>query len=95
MGMKKEVYYTKENAAQKSTEWKSECDLIKKHKPFQYTAKSSALLVLDMQEFFLSSDSHAFVPSAPNIIPNIQELLQNFNLEIIRTKNYLNNAVHL
>ena len=78
MGMKKEVYYTKENAAQKISEWKSACELVKKHKPFQFAPKSSALLVLDMQEFFLSKDSHAFVPSALNIIPNIQKLIQKF-----------------
>jgi isochorismate hydrolase len=80
MGMKKELYFTKENAVQKSDEWESTRKLFKNHKPFQFTPKSSALLILDMQNFFLSKISHAFVPSAPNIVPNIQNLLNYYSL---------------
>lgn len=38
-----------------------------------------ALLVLDMQDYFLSPDSHAFVPSAPAILPGILTLIDAFN----------------
>ena len=38
-----------------------------------------ALLVLDMQEYFLSPESHAFVPSAPAILPGILTLIEAFN----------------
>ncbi|MBC8401586.1 MAG: isochorismatase family protein [Candidatus Marinimicrobia bacterium] len=34
-----------------------------------------ALLVLDMQNYFLSPDSHAFIPSAPAIVPGINRLI--------------------
>ena len=37
-----------------------------------------ALLVLDMQEYFLHPESHAFVPSAPALIPGIQQLIHKF-----------------
>ena len=37
-----------------------------------------ALLVLDMQEYFLHPESHAFVPSAPALIPGIQQLIKGF-----------------
>jgi isochorismate hydrolase len=38
----------------------------------------SALLVLDMQLFFLEKSSHAFVPSGPAILPGIQRLVSVF-----------------
>jgi isochorismate hydrolase len=39
---------------------------------------SVALLVLDMQDYFLEPESHAFVPSAPAILPRIQALATAF-----------------
>lgn len=39
----------------------------------------SALLVLDMQRYFLDPGSHAFVPSAPEILPGILGLIDTFN----------------
>jgi bifunctional isochorismate lyase / aryl carrier protein len=39
---------------------------------------SSALIVTDMQNYFLSAGSHAFIPSAPAIIPNISLLISRF-----------------
>lgn len=38
-----------------------------------------ALLVLDMQDYFLESSSHACVPSAKAIVPGIQRLIQAFH----------------
>lgn len=40
--------------------------------------RKTALLVLDMQDYFLNSESHAFVPSAPAIIPNVVGLAKAF-----------------
>jgi len=40
--------------------------------------EAPALLVLDLQEYFLSPDSHAFVPSAPAILPGILDLINAF-----------------
>jgi isochorismate hydrolase len=37
-----------------------------------------ALLVLDMQSYFLDKASHAFVPGAPAILPNIEKLIHAF-----------------
>lgn len=39
----------------------------------------AALLVLDMQEYFIKENSHAFVPSATAIIPGIQALISTFS----------------
>jgi nicotinamidase-related amidase len=49
----------------------------------------AALLVLDMQNYFLDPASHAFTPSAPAIIPNIRKLIlmaRRQNMEIIFTR---------
>ncbi len=40
-----------------------------------FVAGRSALLVLDMQRYFLDGASHAFVPSGPAILPRIKELI--------------------
>ena len=48
-----------------------------------------ALLVLDMQNFFISPDSHAFVPSAQELLPVIQGLVHEFehhDLPVIYTR---------
>lgn len=39
---------------------------------------AAALLILDMQAYFLEPDSHAFVPSAPAIVPCLQTLAELF-----------------
>lgn len=41
----------------------------------RYEPVKSALLVLDMQVYFLDPDSHAYIPSAPAILPVLQELI--------------------
>ena len=55
----------------------------------QLIPQNSALLILDMQEFFLNKNSHAFIPSAQAIIKPIKSLAKiyiNNNLPIIITK---------
>jgi len=48
---------------------------LKQRHPLQLSGKRSALLVLDMQRYFLEESSHAFVPSAQAIISNISKLI--------------------
>jgi isochorismate hydrolase len=38
----------------------------------------AALLVIDMQRYFLDPDAPAFVPAAPAIVPSVQSLINNF-----------------
>ena len=47
--------------------------------PFSFSPTSSALLVLDMQRYFLDPDCHAFIPSATAIIPGILKLCDSFH----------------
>jgi len=43
-----------------------------------FNSENAALLVLDMQDYFLKKSSHAFIPNAVAIIPNIQKLIKTF-----------------
>ena len=72
--MMKEVYLTEQNREEKVYYWLDECKKIKAHRPFELNLKKAALLVLDMQDYFVNEESHAFVPSSINIIPSIQEI---------------------
>jgi len=79
----KEAYLTHDNRTKKAGYWLNELPNHSSRKArFQLNIASAALLVLDMQEFFLSKDSHAYVPSAQAILPNIQCLI-----ELFRKKN--------
>ncbi len=48
--------------------------------PLELKPAQAALLVMDMQGFFVEPDSHAFIPAARAILPNILKL-QNVFLE--------------
>ena len=61
-------------------------------KPFNFSPKKSALLVIDMQNFFLDKHSHAYLPMSRKIIPNIQSLINayhKFGLPVIFTRHAL------
>ena len=61
----------------------------------QLIPQKSALLILDMQEFFLNKNSHAFIPSAQAIIKPIISMVNlyiNNNLPIITTKHINTNT---
>ena len=82
----KEAYFTPENISRKSSEYLSQLNVRPK---FNLTPKKSALIVTDMQEFFINENSHAFIPSSKAIIPNIQSLINRYyekNLPVIFTR---------
>lgn len=45
---------------------------------FPLDLSSAALLVIDMQDFFLDEKSHAYIPSSKTIVPNVQALVRAF-----------------
>lgn len=60
----------------------------KKYK-FKINLPTAALLVIDMQKYFLDKNSHAYIPSAEAIIPRIKKLIELFlanNLLVIETR---------
>ncbi len=79
--MQRETYFTAESIRQSSRAMlDSLAPLRARHADLQFQPARAALLVLDMQDYFLNSDSHAFIPSAPAILPNLQKLIRDFTL---------------
>ena len=63
--------------------------LRERHPNIRIDPDHVALLVLDMQEYFLSERSHAYIPAASAIIPGIQMLIEAFmylNRSVIFTR---------
>ncbi|MFW9852734.1 MAG: isochorismatase family protein [Candidatus Thorarchaeota archaeon] len=73
--MEKESYFTHANRKEKIEEWKSITRDIKSRKPFELRINRAALLVLDMQNYFIDRNSHAHIPSAGTIILPINNLI--------------------
>jgi bifunctional isochorismate lyase/aryl carrier protein len=70
----KETYFTPETIDSKASEMKQVAVGTRRGYRFILNAEKSALLVLDMQEYFLDAASHAHVPSASAILPRLQGL---------------------
>ena len=88
--MIKEVYFSAEGLEGKSHQMLAELTAYRqRHKNQKIVPSKIALLVLDVQKYFLHKNSHAFVPSAPAILLGIQTLIFRFNkceLPVIFTK---------
>ena len=85
----KSSYFTSETINNKSLEMLRKLEkFVGRHK-IDFIPERSALLILDMQRFFLEERSHAYIPSALPIIPEIKSLATAFNelnLPIIFTR---------
>ena len=57
--------------------WKKQF-LHEKVRSQPFSISDSALLVVDMQNYFLDENANAFMPAGRSIIPNIQDLIQRF-----------------
>ncbi len=88
--IKKEKYFNSENFYAKSNELFSYAKSYYGNKTFEFVPENSALLVLDMQDYFLSDLSHAFIPSSLAIISLLNSLISEYSarkLPVILTKN--------
>ncbi len=74
--MQKELYLTSSNRKERIDYWLKESQILKSRKMFKLDLTKAALLVLDMQNFFTNSNSHAFIPSAQSIIEPIQRIIK-------------------
>ena len=71
----KERYWTTRTIKRKAAAILS--DVQSRNRPhLNFGLANSALLILDMQRFFFQPDSHAFIPSAPAIIPGSQQIIR-------------------
>ncbi len=75
--MKKANYLTSENIERKAAGWLEELPFCKRWPGDIHTGKS-ALLVIDMQKYFLDPESHAYLPATEAIIDNINYLVKLF-----------------
>ncbi len=90
----KEEYFNIENISAVSHEFLKLTADYRKNTFLYENIENTALLILDMQNYFFLGDSHAQIPSINAIIPNINSLINTFinhNLPIIFTKHYNNN----
>jgi isochorismate hydrolase len=89
----KEEYFTTSNIASKASSMLRETP-ARSRPGLAFKPETSALLILDMQEYFLRPESHAYVPSARIILPGLQALVKAWTvkgLPVIYTR-HLNNA---
>ncbi|MCX6154621.1 MAG: cysteine hydrolase [Candidatus Kapabacteria bacterium] len=89
--MKKEEYFTSDNIEMRSKELIT--SIYSQVRRRELKINKAALIVCDMQDYFLDAVSHAFVPSSKAIISNINLLINLFksnDLHVIFTQ-HLNN----
>jgi len=70
-------YVTEKTIGRKAEEWLAKVRPYNRHE-LRLKVGASALLVIDMQLFFLESDSPTFTPGGPAILPNVRRLLTAF-----------------
>jgi nicotinamidase-related amidase len=76
---RKEKYFTEENLQDEVKDIRDDILIRAVKEPEFHLKGNPALLVTDMQEYFLSPESHAYIPSAQAILPNITRLINIFN----------------
>lgn len=72
-----ETYITTETLAEKTKKWLNKIKPVNQHK-LQFNKEKSALLVVDMQKFFLDPSSPTFTSGGPVILPNVKKLIAAF-----------------
>ncbi|MBN1233763.1 MAG: cysteine hydrolase [Candidatus Coatesbacteria bacterium] len=74
---KTERYITKDNIKEKTEKWLYEIkDYLRQNIKIKY--EKAALLVVDMQNFFIDPTSPAYTPASEAIIENVNGLIQSF-----------------
>ncbi|HUT80306.1 MAG TPA: isochorismatase family cysteine hydrolase [Candidatus Bathyarchaeia archaeon] len=77
--MRKDDYFTNENREKKISEWKEIlANYYSSKKRFEFRLERTALMIIDMQEYFLNPISHAYLPAARTIIEPIKKLQKAF-----------------
>ncbi len=69
------AYVTSSNIVQKTAEWRKEISPYNRH-DLVLDAGRSALLVIDMQNYFGDPEGGAFMDAVPAVLPNIRDLVR-------------------
>ena len=83
-----EYYVTQQNIDEKTRKWLSQIDPSFRRN-MNINVEKSALLVIDMQDFFLDPSSPTFTCGGAAILPNVKKLITSFrekNLPVIYTR---------
>lgn len=91
-----EPYINSENLSSKTQSWLKTIEPFNQHR-LKLSKEKSALMVIDMQKFFLDSTSPTFTCGGIPIIPNIKNLLNEFRKAerpIIYTKHVHNSSLN-
>jgi isochorismate hydrolase len=82
-------YFTRETIDAKAQEMLERLQFFRAMRKIRFHPEEAALLIIDMQRYFIEEDSHAGLPSAVPIIPRIKKLAEAFKkvrLPIILTR---------
>ncbi len=84
----KKKYFAKENIKSKAREMLLKVEKYRRYHNIDFLPERSALLIIDMQEYFLEATSHAYIPSAETILPGVKKIISIYskkNLPVIFT----------
>ncbi len=84
----KNQYFSKENLKPKAKEMLEKVKKYRRYHDIEFLPGKSALLVIDMQKYFIENTSHAYIPSAEVILPGVKKLISIYsgkNLPVIFT----------
>lgn len=71
----KKQYFTKENLKSRAREMLMKVEKYRRYHNIEFLPEKSALLIVDMQKYFLENTSHAYIPSAETILPGVKKLI--------------------
>jgi bifunctional isochorismate lyase/aryl carrier protein len=74
----KEKYYTEKNIEKQAKKYLEEIAYLREGRNWDIEKKKAALLVIDMQKYFVDETSHFCIPSARAIVKNIKSLQDAF-----------------
>jgi nicotinamidase-related amidase len=77
----KDAYFTPDTLASVTQDMLAQCQPLIRGGQLPFQPAQSALLVLDMQVYFLEATGHAFIPSAPAIIPGLRRLVRAYSAQ--------------
>jgi len=87
--MLKELYFTSDKIDDVSKRIYLNALRYSENRPLVFKKDRTGLLIVDMQDYFLSPDSHAFIPSSPTVMDRIIEfkgICQNYDIPVFFTR---------
>jgi len=85
----KEQYYSEQSIDSQADKFMNTIEFLVEERDWELSKTRSALIVLDMQKYFIDENSHAFIPSGKAIVARIKEMQDaffNLDLPVIHTR---------